>query len=136
MKTTKYAHAKKNIFKKNYEFAIFTRFYLIIGLIGECFLDDYDENDYGRVLTLEATIYRSLNSKYYGSGMTVDKCKKICFENNNFKYAGVETEIESQCFCDNVMSHTTPASDCNTECSGDNSQICGGPYRINVYQKK
>ena len=106
-------------------------------MIGECFLDDYDENDYGRVLTLEATIYRSLNSKYYGSGMTVDKCKKICFENNNFKFAGVETElkVESQCFCDNVMSHTTPASDCNTECSGDNSQICGGPYRINVYQK-
>ena len=31
MKTTYYAHAKKNIFKKNNEFAIFTRFYLVIG---------------------------------------------------------------------------------------------------------
>ena len=31
--------------------------------------------------------------------MTVEKCKKMCFEDRNFNYAGVQDYF--QCFCGN-----------------------------------
>jgi hypothetical protein len=49
--------------------------------------------------------------------------------------AGVE--YGDECFCassyvNNTVPAAAPASDCNMDCSGDASQTCGGPYRLQV----
>ena len=40
-----------------------------------------------------------------------------------------------QCFCDNSFGTYERAdeSDCNTECLGDPSEICGGSWKNSVY---
>ena len=41
-----------------------------------------------------------------------------------------------QCFCGNQYgSHgTAPETDCNMQCNGDSSKICGGSWRNSVYK--
>jgi len=49
--------------------------------------------------------------------------------------AGVEAG--NQCFCGNTnisSSWNAPASDCNTPCSGNSEEICGGAWRMNIYE--
>ena len=40
------------------------------------------------------------------------------------------------CFCGNDKPTDLPVdqSECSTQCLGDTSQICGGPWRSNVYE--
>jgi len=67
--------------------------------------------------------------------MTPEVCKKICFEDNNFQYAGVQYRYE--CFCGNTSppaSKLLAKSECNLPCSGDSSKICGGVSKMNVYK--
>ena len=51
-----------------------------------------------------------------------------------YAYAG--TEYSGQCYCDNTVNPAAvqkPDSDCNMACTGDNTQPCGGPDRINLF---
>ncbi|KAF0541222.1 WSC-domain-containing protein [Gigaspora margarita] len=66
------------------------------------------------------------------SNMTIDRCIEIC-EQNNFKYVGLE--IGTQCFCTNNYNNVNQLdmSECSSSCGGNNSQICGGPLAISVY---
>ena len=69
--------------------------------------------------------------------MTPELCQRICFENNNFKFAGVQNSHE--CFCGNVeppASKVMPRSHCNSPCPGDPHKMCGGSWRINVYRNQ
>ncbi|CAG8595317.1 14611_t:CDS:2, partial [Racocetra fulgida] len=77
------------------------------------------------------------------SGMTIEKCLKFCGE-NKYKYAGLEkvfksfdyhTQVGSQCFCDNDYRSLTRLSieECSSSCEGNNSQICGGPLALSIY---
>ena len=66
--------------------------------------------------------------------MTIKMCKQLCFEDNNYVYAGVQ--YSSYCFCGNDKPNTpAPKSECSMTCSGDNTKMCGGQYRHNIYQK-
>ena len=71
------------------------------------------------------------------TGMTPEVCQTICFEKNNFQYAGVQFSIE--CFCGNYAppsSKLLPKSECNRPCPGDSSKKCGGVWKMNVYKRK
>ncbi|KAK3324792.1 WSC domain-containing protein [Cercophora scortea] len=68
---------------------------------------------------------------------TRSNCLDAC-EAAGFAYAGVEYAFE--CFCDNVMHPpVTLASDgevsCNSPCSGNQTEMCGGANHINVFLK-
>ncbi|KAI0631805.1 hypothetical protein C8Q77DRAFT_1219134 [Trametes polyzona] len=62
---------------------------------------------------------------------TVEGCTQACF-NDNFPLAGVE--FATQCFCDTAIQNggaSAPLTDCNMACSGNSSEFCGGPNRLN-----
>jgi len=72
-----------------------------------------------------------------GQIMTPELCQRICFENNNFKFAGVQNAEE--CFCGNVEPPATkvmPRSHCNSPCAGNPHEMCGGSLRMNVYRNQ
>lgn len=71
-----------------------------------------------------------------GGALTVAKCTTACGA-ANYKYAGVE--YSGECFCGNVLSNGGgPAPDgealCNMVCNGNQTEYCGGPYRLNLYE--
>ena len=69
---------------------------------------------------------------HYSNYNTIENCKRACFE-KNYRYAGVQ--FAKECYCgNNAPEKIAPKeSDCNMDCSGDKSQKCGGPNRMNVY---
>ena len=76
--------------------------------------------------------------------MSVDLCKKLCFDGNHddfggggYVYAGVQNTEE--CWCGNAkppQNYKQKQSECMRLCPGDNSQKCGDRYMINVYRNK
>merc|ERR1712198_703711 len=67
--------------------------------------------------------------------MTINMCKEHCFVKNNYIYAGVQ--FYNQCFCGNDKpdgSLIRDPEECNAPCAGDNTEICGGTWRMNIYQ--
>ena len=97
-----------------------------IDLNGECFVDKRNK---GRILPFRA---KSVSPK----SLTIEKCKKACFEDNDYVYAGVQAG--NRCFCGNATptSRASSESECNKKCRGDKSQICGGKLRMNIYVNK
>ena len=95
-------------------------FAVFLGLNGECFADSKH-----RILPFLAANEH---------GLTIEICKKLCFEDHGYVYAGVQ--YSSQCFCGNNRPTTSPVpqSQCSMACSGDRSQKCGGSWRSNIYQ--
>ncbi|CAE6401549.1 unnamed protein product [Rhizoctonia solani] len=69
-----------------------------------------------------------------GSSMTPSICIAACAQ-RNYILAGVENGNE--CYCGNTIKQAYPTkdADCKTPCSGDNSQSCGGGWRLMVYIK-
>lgn len=66
------------------------------------------------------------------SSNTPANCAAACSK-LGYKYSG--TEYSSQCFCGPTLPNTnTTASTCNMACSGDSTQTCGGPNRLNIVQ--
>jgi hypothetical protein len=94
-----------------------------------CFTDGVS----GRALGGSAAYYTSSNQ------MSVEMCVSACYT-NGFSYAGVE--YAGECFCNNagVINGGALAAggdaDCSMLCSGNKTQYCGGPNRLNVYQLK
>src|SRR5262249_6136593 len=48
-----------------------------------------------------------------------------------FAYAGVQ--YSSECWCGNSYGRYGTSTNCNMTCSGDSTQICGGPWANDVY---
>ncbi|KAG7050936.1 WSC domain-containing protein [Colletotrichum scovillei] len=67
------------------------------------------------------------------SKMSVLQCTNAC-QAAGYSLAGVE--YSSECYCDNQLRNTGSSGfdGCNMLCSGNSSEYCGGPNRINVYQ--
>ncbi|KAF4569998.1 hypothetical protein EYR40_008982 [Pleurotus pulmonarius] len=67
-----------------------------------------------------------------GADMTHMKCASHC-AGLGFTYAGAEYGAE--CFCGNELAAGAAAdvADCNMPCSGDATQFCGGPNRMNLF---
>lgn len=70
----------------------------------------------------------------FKSSNTPDKCVQLCLQ-SGFPYAGVQ--YGSECFC-GADPPTDAAkladSSCNMKCSGDQHEICGGYYAMNIYE--
>lgn len=75
---------------------------------------------------------RALSFEVIAGGATVESCTAACAE-ANFLYAGLE--YFGQCFCDNMLNHASVAdpSFCNTPCSADASETCGGAPYLSIY---
>ncbi|CAF9936950.1 MAG: hypothetical protein HETSPECPRED_010510 [Heterodermia speciosa] len=84
-----------------------------------CYTDDPNN----RALTGFSTVNEALS---------VELCAAIC---KGYTYFGVEYFRE--CYCGNTLapsSQPAQAGECNSPCSGDNTEICGGASRLNLYQ--
>ncbi|KAJ7583869.1 hypothetical protein C8J56DRAFT_1054387 [Mycena floridula] len=67
------------------------------------------------------------------SPTTIEACTSACF-NGGFQFSG--TEFSDECYCDTVISNggaPMPLTDCSMLCSGNSSEFCGGPNRLNLY---
>jgi len=67
------------------------------------------------------------------SSNTMESCTSACYDAG---YSMAGTEYSAECWCGtSIQGGGAPASasDCNMPCSGDNTQSCGGPNRLNVY---
>lgn len=67
-----------------------------------------------------------------GKNMTVEICVNTCAA-QGFSIAGLE--YAGECFCDTQLRNGgAPATDgCYMPCTGNSSETCGGPNRLNVY---
>jgi len=68
------------------------------------------------------------------SSNTIESCTSAC-HNAGYNLAG--TEYAAECWCGYTIQAggaPAPATECNMLCSGDNSEYCGGPNRLNVYK--
>lgn len=105
-------------------------------------LQPYPSNYFG--CASDASSTRALQgASTSGSGMTVDVCAAFAQKGNSgagYKYFGVE--YGSECYVGNtlmpsvtILTETSnpPSSSCNMECSGKNSQVCGGPGLLSLY---
>ncbi|XP_071111278.1 integumentary mucin C.1-like [Haliotis cracherodii] len=86
-----------------------------------CYLDDAD---------------RMINDLHVkDDSMTHEWCLTRCRQ-GNYLFAGVE--YYNHCFCGNSYDNVkyTAVSDrtCNTPCEGNSSQMCGGSYRLSLFQ--
>lgn len=61
--------------------------------------------------------------------LTPSRCMQWCAE-RRFKYAGVQ--FSTECYCANSYKGT-PTTGCDSTCSGDKYQKCGGVYRNQIY---
>jgi hypothetical protein len=86
-----------------------------------CYTDAIDGK---RVLTAASTTS--------GTSMTYGSCASFC---SSYQYFGVE--YGGECYCGNSFTNPTTQSDasaCNMACSGDSTQTCGGPSRMNLFK--
>ena len=70
-----------------------------------------------------------------GAALTIELCVNACAA-AGYNKAGAE--YGGECFCDNVFANGgEPAPDgaaqCNMPCNGKRTELCGGPFRLNVY---
>jgi hypothetical protein len=76
---------------------------------------------------------RTLHSASTNSdSMSVEYCANFC---SRYLYFGVE--YKTQCYCGDSIASTgvlALSSNCNTPCQGDSSEICGGSWRLNMYE--
>ena len=86
--------------------------------------DCYTETPNGRALSDNATT---------AAKMTVESCATYCTG-----YTYMATEYGSECYCGNNINtgSSVATSGCSMACSGDGTEICGGPSRLSLYKTK
>ncbi|XP_026986591.1 WSC domain-containing protein 1 [Orcinus orca] len=85
-----------------------------------CFSDD------GQERTLKGAVFFDLRK------MTVSHCQNACAE-RSYVYAGLEAGAE--CYCGNRLpAMSMGPEECNHECKGEKSSVCGGVGRLSVYR--
>ena len=83
----------------------------------------YTDNPNSRTLAATST---------ENNGMTVEICSATC---QAYAYFGVEYFRE--CYCGNTIAPggvPAPAAECDSPCSGNSAEKCGGNSRLNLYQ--
>ncbi|MEQ2263605.1 WSC domain-containing protein 2 [Xenotaenia resolanae] len=64
--------------------------------------------------------------------MTVFRCQDNCAE-RGYMYAGLE--FGAECFCGHkIQAPNASESECNMECKGERSNMCGGANRLSIYR--
>ena len=98
---------------------------------GYGYLGCYSEGTNGRALS-------GLANPIAGTAVTVPACAAAC---SAYTYFGVE--YSGECYCGNiinagsalVLGNTPAQTQCDMTCSGNTTTYCGGPNRLNMYQK-
>ena len=67
------------------------------------------------------------------NNMTIENCSDIC---KTYEYFGLQNGDE--CHCGNKATQFMPTypSSCNKRCTGDNTQTCGGNWRLTVHKNE
>jgi pimeloyl-ACP methyl ester carboxylesterase len=74
---------------------------------------------------------RALPAQLGGTTHTVESCKQAAY-NAGYRYAGLQ--YYGYCFGGNTLGYTlVPDNECNTPCTSNPGQICGGPWRNSIY---
>jgi len=68
---------------------------------------------------------------FYDRNMTTQLCVSTC-RDKGFSHAG--TQYAGHCFCGNKYGATGPAENCDTKCTGNRDEICGGAWANSVYK--
>ncbi|XP_041855844.1 WSC domain-containing protein 2 [Melanotaenia boesemani] len=64
--------------------------------------------------------------------MTVFRCQDNCAE-RGYMYAGLE--FGAECYCGHkIQAPNASESECNMECKGEKSNLCGGANRLSIYR--
>ncbi|TRY71302.1 hypothetical protein DNTS_002245 [Danionella cerebrum] len=64
--------------------------------------------------------------------MTIFRCQDNCAE-RGYLFAGLE--FGAECYCGHkIQGLNVSESECNMECKGEKSNICGGPNRLSIYR--
>uniref|UniRef100_A0A8C1MIM3 WSC domain containing 2 n=1 Tax=Cyprinus carpio TaxID=7962 RepID=A0A8C1MIM3_CYPCA len=64
--------------------------------------------------------------------MTVFRCQDSCAE-RGYLYAGLE--FGAECYCGHkIQAPNVSETECNMECKGEKSNLCGGPNRLSIYR--
>ncbi|KAH8891152.1 glyoxal oxidase like protein [Thozetella sp. PMI_491] len=79
-------------------------------------------------------VHRTINEAGYASAsMTIESCISFC-TSKGFQYAGVE--YSQECYCGSSLaagSESASMTDCSMACSGNSTEACGGPNRLNLF---
>lgn len=70
---------------------------------------------------------------FYDGKMTSQLCVSTC-RDKGFSYAA--TQYAGHCFCGNKYGASGPATNCDTKCTGNRDEICGGTWANSVYKAK
>ena len=78
---------------------------------------------------------RALTTWTYSSwtNNSVEACSAACSQ-GGFKYAGVEDSNECWCGNNEDYGRLGTSSMCVSSCTGDSTEICGGPWALNIYK--
>lgn len=68
---------------------------------------------------------------FYDGKMTAQLCVSTC-RDKGFSYAA--TQYAGHCFCGNKYGASGPATNCDTKCTGNRDEICGGTWANSVYK--
>ena len=99
---------------------------IIFVISGQCYRDNSN-----RVLKGDDTCIREGRCFFRSQDMTIGRCKEYCHA-RGWALAGVEWYTE--CFCGNeAPTNMISDSECDRPCGGDNAQMCGGAWALNVH---
>lgn len=76
---------------------------------------------------------RNKRSLYYimdGNDMTIEKCQQLA-RSRGYVYAAVQ--YFSQCYGGSDISNYTKIGVCDTRCTGNKKEVCGGAYANSIY---
>jgi hypothetical protein len=82
----------------------------------------------------EGTNHTLTGAAYSCLGMTVEMCMNFC-DVMGFPVAGLE--YGGECYCGNSFENGGGGctGGCSTPCIGDETQMCGGTWKLNVYER-
>jgi glucan endo-1,3-alpha-glucosidase len=126
---------------------VFVYFYLVIQLIFVVYKSAVNYTPTSLGCYTDSSVIRTLTgSSSDDSKMTPTSCSSSC-RASGYKYAGLEygrqvsltlhyrESAHHQCYCGNTLDETRKTtSGCTVKCAGDSTSLCGGAYRLNVYQ--
>ncbi|VDI17420.1 Hypothetical predicted protein [Mytilus galloprovincialis] len=108
----------------------------------KCQVQVIDDNDY--VGCFIDSFTRLLTHQYVFDNETPDMENNFCLlycKEQGYIYSGTENRAECHCGDDpyqygpeDVSDYHMKDYDCNRECVGDSEQICGGGWRLSVYE--
>ena len=99
------------------------------------YTDQSDESEWYSLgcATDSATRILSSADKQNDQSLTIDKCLSWC-EDAGYAFAGVE--YGQECYCGANIPTTITYNDnlCNMPCTGDNSEMCGGGWGLQLFE--